>query len=320
LAKPAILIACGPWPPEPWAAPIRAADPDRPIHVWPDVGDRSRIRYALVWKPPPGLLATLPGLAAIFSLGAGVDHVVFQEQLPDVPIVRVVSPDLTQRMTEWVTLQVLMHHRQQPAYSRLQSERRWQGLAQPAAAAMRVGIMGLGELGAAAADILVRLGFQVAGWRRRAAEPASGMAGVTTFHGEDGLGPFLARTDILVALLPLTSATRGILAMPLFKRLARDGPLAGPVLINGGRGGLQVEADIVDAIETGVLAGASLDVFGAEPLDPASPLWGLPNVVVTPHVAAASDPAAIAPGIIRGIIAFEAGAPLAPLVDRAAGY
>lgn len=317
MAKPAILIASGPWPAEPWAAPIRGIDPARPVHIWPDLTDPSAISYALVWKPPRGLLATLPNLRAIFSLGAGVDHFILQEDLPDVPIVRVVSRDLTQRMTEWVTLQVLMHHRRQRVYDRFQAERRWQELRQPAAADVRVGIMGLGHLGRDAAEILVRLGFNVAGWSRR---PATA-AGVLTFDGAGGLDPFLARTDILVSLLPLTPATRGILSMPLFTRLARDGVLChGPVLINAGRGGLQVEADIVGAIEEGILAGASLDVFAEEPLDPTSRLWALPNVVITPHVAAASDAATLAPEIIQQILAHEAGAPLDNLIDRAAFY
>jgi glyoxylate/hydroxypyruvate reductase len=297
--------------------PIRRADPQRPVHIWPDPADPSAIGYALVWKPPRGLLATLPHLTAIFSLGAGVDHFIFQEDLPNVPIVRVVSPDLTQRMTEWVTLQVLMHHRRQRIYDRYQAERRWQELRQPAAAEVRVGIMGLGRLGRDAAEVLSRIGFRVAGWSRR---PTT-VAGVASFDGAGGLDAFLARTDILVCLLPLTPETRGILSMPLFAKLARDGALGrGPVLINGGRGGLQVEADIAAAIERGILAGASLDVFAEEPLDPASPLWRLPNVIVTPHVAAASDPATIAPEIIRQIIAYEAGEPLANLVDRAAAY
>ena len=318
MPKPAILIASGPWPPEPWAAPIRAADPERPVLIWPELPEPAQIRYGLVWKPPQGLLATLPNLAAIFSLGAGVDHFIFQDNLPDVPIVRVVNPDLTQRMTEWVTLQVLMHHRRQRVYDRFQAERRWHELSQPAAADVRVGVMGLGILGRAAADVLVRLGFTVAGWSRR---PAS-VNGVETYSGTaDGLDRFLTRTDILVCLLPLTAETRGILSMPLFARLARDGALGrGPIVINGGRGGLQSEADIAAAIEEGILGGASLDVFEPEPLDPASPLWHLPNVVITPHVAAASDPATLAPEIIRQILAYEAGAPLANLVDRAALY
>ena len=316
MQKQAILVAITVWSPERWANSIRGLDPERPLFVWPDLPDPAAIRYALAWKPPVGLLATLPNLEAIFSLGAGVDHFIFQDRLPDVPIVRVVSPDLTQRMTEWVVLQVLMHHRRQPAYDRFQAERRWKVLRQPAAAAVRVGMLGLGVLGRDAAAVLARLGFQVAGWSRR---PRT-LAGIECFHGADQLDRFLARTDILVCLLPLTPETRGILAMPLFEKLARDGALGGPVVINGGRGGLQVEADIARAVEAGVLSGASLDVFATEPLSPASPLWTLPNVVITPHVAAASEPEAIVPEILAAIAAYEAGKPLANLVDRSNFY
>ena len=205
--------------------------------------DPNAIRYVMAWHPPPEALAGLPNLAVIFSLGAGVEHILSREALPDVPVVRIVSDDLTRRMTEWVTLQVLMHHRQQRRYDRLQRERRWHELRQPAASEVRVGIMGMGVLGKSAAEVLVKLGFQVAGWSRR---PKT-IAGVESFHGEAGLDAFLARTDILVVLLPLTPETRGLLSMPLFGKLARDGALGGPVLINAGRGGLQVEADIVRA-------------------------------------------------------------------------
>ena len=160
---------------------------------------------------------------------------------------------------------------------------------------------------------LVALGFQVAGWSRR----QKAVPGVESFHGDTGLDPFLARTDILVALLPLTPETPGVLSMPLFAKLARDGGLGGPVLINAGRGGLQVEADIVRAIGHGVLIGASLDVFETEPLDPASPLWGFENVVVTPHCAGWSDPIELTRQIMEQIAAFEAGRPLRNVVDRA---
>ena len=146
------------------------------------------------------------------------------------------------------------------------------------------------------------------------------MAGVATYHGTGELDAFLARTDILVSLLPLTAETRGILAMPLFLRLARDGALGGPVLINAGRGGSQVEADIVTALERRVLIGASLDVFEKEPLDPASALWGREDVIITPHMAAWSDPAPLAGKIVAQIKDFEAGKPLDNTIDRAAGY
>jgi glyoxylate/hydroxypyruvate reductase A len=318
MAKNGILIASGPWPAEPWAAPVRAAEAGRVLQVWPDLGDLGEIAYALVWRPPEGLLARLPNLRVIFSLGAGVDHLVFQKDLPDVPIVRVVNPDLTQRMTEWVVLQVLMHHRRQRAYDLSQREGHWRELRQPPAADVRVGVMGMGVLGRDAAEVLVRLGFRVAGWSRK----PSAMAGIESFHGAGGLDAFLARTDILVCLLPLTPETRGILSMPLFRKLARDGALGrGPVIINAGRGGLQVEADIVAAVEDGTLGGASLDVFEREPLDPASPLWRVSNsVIITPHVAATSEPAAIMPLILDQIRDFEAGRPLRNLVDLKRAY
>ena len=311
-----ILIAATGWDAEAWAAPIRAAEPTRPVFIWPDVGDPAAVAHALVWNPPAGFFAGLANLRTIFSLGAGVDHLVFRDDLPEVPIVRVVNPDLTKRMTEWVTLQVLMHHRRQRAYDAQQGERRWRELPQPAAGEVRVGIMGMGVLGRDAAEVLARLGFDVAGWSRR----ATPLAGVRSFHGEGELDAFLARTDILVALLPLTRETRSILAMPLFRKLAHDGKLGGPVLINAGRGGLQTESDIVAALDAGVLKGASLDVFETEPLPVTSPLWGRNTVVITPHCAGWSSPEAIAGGILRQITAFERGEPLTDVVDRGAGY
>jgi glyoxylate/hydroxypyruvate reductase A len=312
----AILVASGPWDPVPWADAVSSLDPARPVFIWPDVPDAGSVRYVLAWHPPEEALAALPGLDVVFSLGAGVEHVLSRRNLPGVPVVRIVSNDLTERMTEWVTLQVLIHHRQQRRYDRLQRERRWHELRQPAASEVRVGIMGMGVLGVSAAKVLVALGFRVAGWSRR---PKT-IPGVQSFHGDTGLDAFLARTDILVTLLPLTPETRGILSMSLFVKLARDGALRGPVLINAGRGGLQVEVDIVRAIGEGVLIGASLDVFEAEPLSPASPLWGFDNVVVTPHCAGWSDPMELTRQIMEQIAAFEAGRPLQNVVDRAASY
>jgi glyoxylate/hydroxypyruvate reductase A len=312
----AILVAATGWEQAAWAAAIRAAEPGRPVFLWPDLPEPAAVGYVLAWNPLAGIFAGLSNLRAIFSLGAGVDHLVFRDDLPAVPIVRVVSADLTRRMTEWVTLQVLMHHRRQRTYDAQQTERRWHELAQPAASEVRVSIMGMGVLGRDAAEVLVRLGFDVAGWSRRAAD----VAGVAAFHGKDQLDAFLARTDILVSLLPLTPETRGILSMPLFVKLARDGKLGGPVLINAGRGGLQVGADIVAALDQGVLKGASLDVFEAEPLAPTSPLWSRSDVVITPHCAGWSSPEALVGDILWQIAAFERGEALENVVDRSAGY
>lgn len=312
----AILVASGSWTPEPWADAVRELDPGRPVFIWPDLPDPAAIRYLMGWQPPDEALGAPPGLEVIFSLGAGVEHIVLRDNLPDVPIVRIVSPDLTRRMTEWVVLQVLVHHRQQLAYLAQQRERRWRERPQPAASDVRVGIMGLGVLGRAAAKPLVGLGFQVAGWSRT----PSTIPGVEGYAGAAELDAFLARTDILVCLLPLTRETRHILSMPLFEKLARHGAANGPVIINAGRGGLLVEADLVEATGRGVLKGASLDVFETEPLDASSPLWGLDNVVITPHCAAWSDPRQLTRLILDQIAAHEAGRPLHNVVDRQAMY
>lgn len=310
-AAPGILIASGPWSPDEWAAPFRREEPDRPLHVWPELADPDSIHYVLAWRPPPQAFRGLANLKAIFSLGAGVDHIVGVPGLPKVPVVRLVDPDLRQRMNEWVVLQVLLHHRQHLAYARQKAEGSWRELPQPAAPAVRVGIMGYGELGRSAAAVLKPLGFDLAAWSRT---PKQG-ADIPTFSGEDQLTVFLARTDILVVLLPLTGATRGILNRSLFARLAKDGPFGGGVLINAGRGGLQVEADILSALDAGDLVGASLDVFEPEPLPHDNPLWRHPKIVITPHVAATSEASILADVIFRMIRDFEAGKPLPNTID-----
>ena len=313
----ALLLAITRWDPKSWAERFRSLWPGRDIRLWPDgVGNPSDIAYACAWMPPPGLLATLPNLRAIFSLGAGVDHLLADPALPDVPIARIVDPDLTMRMREYVTLHVLLHHRRQRLYDAQQRERRWLDHEQPAANEVSIGIMGLGELGRDAATTLAQLGFNVAGWSRT---PKS-IAGVETFHGEDGVDAFLARSEILVVLLPNTPATQGLLNLRLLRKLKRDGALGGAYLINAGRGNLQVDADVIAALDEGSLAGASLDVFPTEPLTKDSPLWSHPKVFVTPHNAAASVARTLVGNVLEQIENFEAGYPLRNLVDRKAGY
>jgi glyoxylate/hydroxypyruvate reductase len=301
----------------PWVQRLAALLPDRKIVTLGEPFDRRDVHYAVSWKHPPGSLAGLPNLAAIFSLGAGVDHLMGDDRLPEAPIVRVVDPDLTDRMSEYVVLHCLMHLRQQRRFDAQQRDKVWREEAHPPAARdVRVGIMGLGVLGGDAARKLKVMGFDVAGWSR---SPKT-VDDITTFSGDDGLPAFLARTDILVCLLPLTADTRGILDKALFARLARDGRLAGPILINAGRGGLQVEADILASLDDGTLRAATLDVFETEPLPASSPLWTHPAVTVTPHNAAASDTDAISAYIAGQIRRFEAGEPFANTVGRDLGY
>lgn len=275
------------------------------------------IEYALVWKQKPGALANLPNLKVIFSLGAGVDHVFRDDQVPDVPLVRIISEDLTMRMTEYVVWQVLDHHRLGAAYRRKQHDHVWhEDPRQPAAHEVTVGIMGLGVLGRDAAAKLGLLGFNVTGWSRRPQE----IEGVETFHGKDGFAAFLKSADIFVCLLPLTPDTTGILSMSMFAQLKTGGPFGAPVLINAGRGGLQNEADILAALDRGLLSAVSLDVFNQEPLPADSPLWDNPKVTITPHAAASSSASALVPQIVRQIEAFERDGTLEHVVDRATQY
>ena len=312
-----ILLALTGMKPEFWIDELHKAAPDRPVALEPNGEVDPSIHYAIVWKQPPGLLARLPNLKVIFSLGAGVDHVFGDPDLPDVPIVRVVSENLTTRMTEYVVWQVLDHHRQGPRYRAQQADRIWhEDRDQKAASDITVGIMGLGELGRDAAAKLRVMGFTVSGWSRTQKQ----VEGVTCHAGEDGLGPFLASADIFVVLLPLTSETRDILNRDLFVRMSKRGPLGAPVLINAGRGGLQNEADILSALDEGLLSAVSLDVFQQEPLDPESPFWAHPKVTLTPHAAAASMPSSLIEPMARQMDAYERGEPLSNLVDRKAGY
>ncbi|MEF2551904.1 glyoxylate/hydroxypyruvate reductase A [Aurantimonas sp. A2-1-M11] len=311
-----ILLSVTGFDPMRWRAALEAADGDRDIVLEPARSDDPAIEYAVVWKQPPGLLENLPNLKAVFSLGAGVDHIFADRGLPDVPVVRIVAEDLTSRMSEYVVWRVLDHFRRGRAYRAQQVQTIWHERMQPAAREITVGIMGLGELGQDAARKLRVLGFQVAGWSRT----EKAIDGIDTHAGQDGLDGFLAASDILVVLLPLTAETRGIIDAGLLSRLKRQTPLGGPVLINAGRGGLQNEAAILDALEQETLMEASLDVFNVEPLPSDHPLWRHPRVFITPHAAAVSDPDALAPAVMRQIAAHERGEPLRGVVDRAAGY
>ena len=305
------------WSPPRWKSRFDDVCAGRRIILLPDPGfDPAEVRYAAVWKPTPGELAGFPNLRVIFNLGAGVDALMTDKTLPNVPLVRVAVSDLTGRMTEYVVLHVLMHHLQEIYLRESQRMKRWAPKSQWPAAAISVGIMGLGTLGASAAQALAALGFRVIGWSRSAKQ----IEGIECFHRETQLEPFLHRTDILVCLLPLTPDTRHILNRGLFSRLNRNSPMGAPVLINAGRGGLQNEADILACLDDGTLGAVSLDVYETEPLPTDSRFWTHPKVVLTPHNAADTDPDEISKYVADQIERFEAGAALDNVVDRARGY
>jgi len=295
-----------------WRDALHAAVPDLEFRPWEEPGDPADIEFALVWLPPQGALRQFPNLKAILNLGAGVDALLKDPTLPDgVPVVRMVDDDLAICMAEYVLLHVLRYHREQPALDAQQRAHDWRMIASPAAMHRRVGILGLGAMGGEAARLLVGAGFDVAGWSRRPKD----LPGVQSFHGEVGRAAFLARSEILVCLLPLTPETEGILDRDLFQALP-----AGAYLINAGRGGHQVESDILAALDSGQLAGATLDVFREEPLPTASPFWDHPKVTVTPHNASITNPQSAVRHVCESIRRVRAGEPLRNVVDPDLGY
>lgn len=310
------LLVALTWNPAPWVERFRRLMPDRPTVVLGEPFDRRTVNYVATWGPKPGSLNGLPNLGAIFSLGAGVDHLMGYPDLPDVPIVRVAQDDLTDRMSEYVVMHCLMQLRDQRRYDAQQRQKVWaDDRDPPKASEVRVGVLGFGVLGGDAARKLKVMGFDVAGYSRTPKEAE----GFRVYAGGE-LDAFLARTDILVSLIPLTPDTRGMLNRSLFGKLARDGQLGGPVLVNAGRGSLQVEADILACLDDGTLKAAVLDVFETEPLPAESPLWSHPAVTISPHNAAVSEPEATARYIVEQIRRFERGEPLHNVVDKTRGY
>ena len=295
----------------PWSAVLQEFLPDREIRDWSDPGEIADIEYAFVWAPEPGALRRFPNLKCVFSIGAGVDHLLKDPDLPDVPIVRMVEPELTQGMSEYVALQVLRYHREVPELERQQREKVWHERIVPTAPSRKVGLLGCGVLGQDCARVLHALKFDLACWSRTPKH----IEGVASYHGPDGLGPFLARTEILVCLLPLTAETEGILNRELFAKLPR-----GACLINAGRGGHQVEADILAALDGGQLAYATLDVFRTEPLPADSPFWDHPKVTLTPHIASVTQQRSACEQVAANVRRIEAGEPPLNTVDRTLGY
>ena len=298
--------------PAEWLPLLRNHLPTLPVHVWPNLPDPADITYALVWKPPPGLLASLPNLRAAINLGAGVDALLADPTLPpDLTIVRLVDPGLTQGMVEFVVWQVLDLHRDGPAYRQHQADSRWQKIDPRLAGERSVGILGLGTLGTSVAAALSVLGFKVRGWTRTPRE----VGAIEVFSGLDNLPEMLSGTDILVNLLPLTAATTGIIDAKLLAGLP-----AGASVVNAGRGSHVVDTDLLAALDSGHVDHAALDVFGEEPLPADHPYWHHPSVTVTPHVASMTLARTAAPVLASEIQRMEMGRAPINQVDRSAGY
>ena len=279
---------------------------------WPDTGPLDAIRYALAWRPPPGSLARLPNLKAILVLGAGVDSVLDDPGLPaTVPVARLVDAGLAGPMAEYALYAALHFQRRMSDYFEQQRAVVWQRRDELLARHWTVGVTGLGVIGATVAKRIAAQGYPVLGWSRS----GQSVKGVKVFAGATGLELFLARTRVLVNVLPLTSQTRGILNSRTFAAMPR-----GSYVVNIGRGGHLVDADLITALDSGRLAGAMLDVFEQEPLPATHPFWRHPKIIVTPHVAAPTLASESESQVIENIRRMEGGQSPLGLVDRAKGY
>jgi glyoxylate/hydroxypyruvate reductase A len=294
-----------------WARHFAERAPELPFRLWPDIGDPAEVRYLAAWVPPENIAANFRNLELVFSIGAGVDQFDVSQLPPHVPLVRMLEPGIAEGMVEYVTMAVLALHRDLLPFIAQQRDQIWREIQCTQAAKRRIGIMGLGLLGQAVLERLKHFGFPLAGWNR---SPRT-IEGVSCYAGQQSLPDFLTQTDILVCLLPLTDETRGILNTSLFEALPR-----GAQLVNVGRGGHLVEADLLDALERGQLTGAVLDVAEQEPLPAGHPFWRHPGILLTPHIASMTTPETAVEFVLDIIARLRRGETLPGRVDRERGY
>ena len=294
-----------------WQQWLAQHAPDIQLHLWPETGDPRAIEMIIAWQPPERMMETFPNLKALLSVGAGADQFDLAALPPDLPVVRMIEPGLTQGMVEYVTFAVLGLHRDMVRYLQQQRAAQWLAHGVTPAHARRVGVMGLGELGQAALQQLVGLGFDCAGWSRTPRQ----LDGVRGYHGAAQLGAFLARSDILICLLPLTAETRGLLNRDLFAQLP-----PGAALVQAGRGAQLNHDDLLAALDGGQLAAAVIDVTDPEPLPPTHPFWRHPAIWLTPHIASQTQSDSAVAALLANLRRYQRGEPMVGLIDRARGY
>lgn len=298
--------------PAPWLADLQAALPDARLRVW-EAGDDAPADYAVVWKPPGEMLRGRGGLLGIFNLGAGVDAILQlgPDLPPGVPIVRLDDAGMGVQMAEYVSHAVLRYFRRFDQFDLQQRSGQWRFMKPFDKDKFSVGILGLGVLGSRIATSLAPFGFPLHGWSRMPKE----MAGVTCHDGAAGLDAFLAASQVVVCLLPLTTETTGLLNRDTLSKMPRGG-----YLINVARGAHLVEEDLLPLLRSGQIAAATLDVFRQEPLPAHHPFWQEPRITITPHIAAVTLRADSARQIAAKINCLQRGEMIQGVVDRARGY
>ncbi|UWS34801.1 2-hydroxyacid dehydrogenase [Erwinia pyrifoliae] len=294
-----------------WAALLAEMAPFAHFRQWPDVGDPREVDYLVAWQPPDNLMQQFPGLKVLFSVGAGADQFDYASLPPHLPVVRMIEPGLIAGMVEYVTFAVLGLHRNMPRYLQQQRSGIWQAHFAPSAAQRRIGVMGLGSLGEAVLKPLLALGFDCGGWSRTPRE----LPGVHCWAGDEQRNEFLARSDILICLLPLTASTSGMLNATLFQQLP-----TGAGLVQVGRGAQLNHQDLIDALDSGQLGAAVLDVTAPEPLPDGHPFWQRPDIWLTPHIASQTRPESAVKALLENIRRFEAGENMVGVINRQQGY
>jgi glyoxylate/hydroxypyruvate reductase len=294
---------------EPWLDGLRAALPEAQITLW-EAGAPAA-DHAVVWAPPQQFLNEQPGLKGIFNIGAGVDALMKLRLPPNAQVVRIDDGGMSVQMAEFVTYAVVRHFRELDGYAEDVAARKWSYRKPRSRAEYPVGVMGLGVLGERVAKALGAFEFTVRGWSRSPKH----IEGVDCYAGPEQFDAFLKASRILVCLLPLTDATRGIMNRSNLSKLQ-----PGAYVINVARGGHLVEEDLIPLLESGQLAGATLDVFQTEPLPAEHPFWAHPKITVTPHTSARTLREESIAQIVGKIRALERGEPIAGIVDRQRGY
>ncbi len=294
-----------------WQAIFAEQMPDMPFHLWPETGDPASVEYLVAWEPPENFVTLFPNLKVVFSVGAGIDQFDTRAFPAHVKLVRMLDPNITQGIVEYTTMSVLMLHRKMPDYLKQQQQKQWAYQPWVPAPKRTVGVMGLGNLGNAVAQQLRSLNFVVRGWSRTAKE----LEGIDCFAGQNGLPAFLSDVDILLCMLPLTEETQGILSTDLFAMLPK-----GAMLVNVGRGKHLVESDLLQALDSGQLSAAMLDVLQVEPAEASHPFWVNPNIILTPHIAAVTSAEDGGRLLLANLRRHLAGQPMEGEVNLSVGY
>lgn len=307
----ALLYKADPVRGEQWQALFAEQAADIEWRAWPDIGDPRDIRYLAAWQAPDDLDTLLPNLQVLFALSAGVDQLDLGRLPTSLPVVRLLDPGITQGMCEYASFAVLSLHRDMLRYRQQQTEKRWQAHRLVPAAKRRIGVMGLGLQARQILASLQPYGFALSGWARSRHR----IPRVDCFAGAEQLPAFLGQCDIVLCVLPLTERTEGILDRQLFQHLPK-----GAALVNMGRGGHLVEEDLLDALASGQLSAAVLDVLQQEPAAPDHPFWHHPQILLTPHIAAMTQPESAFAVLLENIRRHQRGEPMLGQIDREQGF